>query len=607
MSNIMSSVIEKVIVQVTVLAGKDLAAKDRNLLGRKTTSDPYIEIWKGNSKDGLSPTNGNHKVGTTATQYKTLNPTWVPNETFIVEFFDKECLKEPFLELKVWDEDQRKSPDAMGAVRIPITVNRKQKSIQSKEWYDIPPDSAKKAKGQLQVQLDISLVFAKSLIRGNRFPVPGDYIQVGLAWDMLPGRTAVDLDVSCVAISNQDGGQVIMGETVYYGNVANSNESVLHSGDEQVGDEEGDDEKIVFELHRVPAIVLCMYIILTVATPNMQISDIESTTLRVYDTKKRCTLCKFTPASQQARLSHDSTAMFMVRIARDPQQKHKWILATIEDTHPTARDFGSLIPYLKSYTRDLIPHIHVDPAERVAIMRKGGNVRLSDYVKGGTLPTQLTFGLAWDVTDGVNIDLDASAVCFDSALNVLDIISGKTDRKAAGASQSGAKVASLRSADGSIVHQGDEQEGDEIGDDEMINVSLKLVNPNTQYVAFVINSYSGQELDDVDRAFCHLYDPATGADIATYAMTNSESLDGYTALLVGCLYRAGTNEGGKEWCLSIISEASMGRVVQDNIGDLQNFLKNSPPQTPKVDEHPEMSTVMERQMPVDVPMTDDDE
>jgi hypothetical protein len=47
-----------------------------------------------------------------------------------------------------------------------------------------------------------------------------------------------------------------------------------------------------------------------------------------------------------------------------PRQLFGRELITAEDMHPTARDFGSLIPYIKSYSRNLIPDI--DPGERVA-------------------------------------------------------------------------------------------------------------------------------------------------------------------------------------------------------------------------------------------------
>lgn len=560
--------IEKLIVQVTIVEGQDLVAKDRNFLGKRTTSDPYCELFK------LDQVVASHK---TSTQYKNLNPQW--NETFIVQFQDKEC-RNASITIKVWDDDKLSAPDAMGAVTIPIPAKKSPTEYKTDEWYTIPPESAKNAKGSLHVVIDVTVVLAQTLIRGNQFPLNCDFVQVGLAWDMLPGRKAVDLDVSCVAISTT--GQLLMTDTVYYGNVANSNESVLHSGDEQCGDEIGDDEKISFELRRIPPKILCMYILLTVATPDMRIPDIESATMRVYDTKKRSTLCKFTPASHA--LSQDATAMFMVRLSRS---QNSWTLAIIEDTHPTARDFGSLIPYFKSYTYDLIPTITVDPTERVAIMRKGGNVRLRDYTLGGQLPSRLTFGLAWDVTDGVNIDLDASAVCFDAQLNCVDVVCSKKQQ--------------LQSKDGSIVHHGDEKEGDEIGDDETIGVVLDKVNPAVHYIAFVINSYSGQELDDVDRASCHLFDPATGAEILTYAMSHSQSLDGYTALLVGCLYRS-----GDDWGMCIISEAAMGKLVDENVDDLIQFLKKNTPQLPPVETRPEVGTVTKSRMPMVVPLLADD-
>jgi tellurium resistance protein TerZ len=337
---------------------------------------------------------------------------------------------------------------------------------------------------------------------------------------------------------------------------------------------QGDDDTILFQLDRVPHDIVAMYIILTASTPEMRFSDIKST-LRVIDIQTQHTICNFTPARHP-----NATAMFLVLLAREDGQS--WVLSPIEDTHPTARNFGSLMPYIKSYTRDLIPTIQIDPTERVAILRKGGNVRLDEYCK--SIPALLTFGLAWDVTDGVNIDLDASVVCLDANLDLVDTV---WFRK-------------LQSDDGSIQHCGDEREGDEIGDDEKINLRLMQVPPNIQYLCFVINSYSGQELDDVDRAFCHLYDPLTNMDIASYALTNSSELDKHSALLVSCLYR-GPNVG--EWCLCIISKASQGRTVNNNVGDLQNYLRMHRPKVPPPMGEEEQEIDLS-QMPEHVPLQD---
>merc|ERR1712232_1532292 len=157
-------------------------------------------------------------------------------------------------------------------------------------------------------------------------------------------------------------------------------------------------------------------------------------------------------------------------------------------------------------------------------MRKGGNVRLQDYNPGQTLPRVVRLGLSWDVTNGKNIDLDASVICLDSNLNLVDLVWFKQ----------------LRSRDDAIRHHGDEREGDEVGDDEKIDFELNRISLDVQYIGFCINSYSGQELDDVSRASCHLFDPENPQlDLCSYALSNASHVDGHTALVLGCLYRGG--------------------------------------------------------------------
>ena len=551
-----SMTISRLDCTVTILQGRDLVAKDRNVFGKKTTSDPYVEVWATGQRGKAQ------QVGKTNIQYKTLNPVWEKENSFSYSFAlndNNTTLSGCQLQLMIWDYDHLSAPDAMGTVTINVPCSHVDNMT---EWMTIPASSARNAKGQLLVKMSVTPVWVTALSRGNAWTLPqySNKIQVGLAWDLVHGRD-VDLDVSCVAV-NRDG-QVCLEDCVYYGRVQNSNESIVHSGDEQAGDLEGDDESITLFLNQIPSRILALYIVLTVATPGMTIADARTTVLSLYgwdrpnDARSKTTLCTFTPAT----VGQNSTAMFMVRLARQ-STNNSWTCQPIQDTHPTARDFGSLIPHIKSYTRDLIPNIVVDPAERVAVLRKGGNIHLREYCKGGVLPEVLTFGLAWDVTNGVNIDLDASIVCLDSDLSVVDTIWFRQ----------------LTSKDGSIKHHGDEREGDEEGDDEQIDIQLSMVRRNVEYMVLVINSYSGQELDDVDRASCHLFDSSTQIDMASYAMTNSKWLDGYTALFVACLYR-GSKSG--DWCLSIMSEAGMGRTVQDNVSQIQRYLCKHRPTPPK--------------------------
>lgn len=80
----------------------------------------------------------------------------------------------------------------------------------------------------------------------------------------------------------------------------------------------------------------------------------------------------------------------------------------------------------------------------------------------------------------------------------------------------------------------------------------------------------------VAKSSCHLFDPKTHADIATYALSNSKDLDKHTALITGRLYRggsSGTGSGGDpQWYQRIISESAQGRVASENVSDLQTYL-----------------------------------
>jgi tellurium resistance protein TerZ len=568
---------EKIHVNVTILKGTGLAAKDRNLFGRKTTSDPYVEVWV---DEGAAI----HKtIGKTKTIPKTLSPEW-DNEEFQFTCYPKNqgSSHATAIVLKIWDQDLLSAPDAMGTIRIPVDTSSCEGHSRDRTttaWYEVPPDSAKNASGRLQVRIQEKVYYSRALIRGNTFPLFRAPIQVGLAWDMINGNMEVDLDVSCVSLSTT--GQILLQDTVYYGNTCNTNESVIHSGDQRKGDEEGDDERIMILLNQVPSYILAMYIIVTVVTPDLRLCDVKSTTLRVYNVAQdNFTLCSFTPATY----GQDATAMFMVRIART-KLSNNWVLSTIEDTHPTARDFGSLVPYLKSYTCDLLPELQVDPAERVAILRKGGTIRLTDYSPGRTLPQKITFGLAWDVTNGVNIDLDASALLLDSDYDLVDQVWWQD----------------LVSKDKSIHHHGDEQEGDAIGDDEKIDLQLSGVNPRVRYIVFMINSYSGQELDDVARAACRIFDPVTNIEMASYAMTNSRAVDGYTALIVACLFR---DQVGN-WNLNIISKPTQGKLARDALGTVKDYLRNNPPSLPTCQEE-EFEIVVESEMPTHVPSMDEE-
>ena len=560
------------VIKLEIVKGRDLIAKDRNVFGQRTTSDPYAKVQVGSTL-----------LGKTKVIPKSLSPVW--NATFShvlgAESASNLMRQRPSgsnpsfsAVITLWDHDDFGEDDAMGTVVVTLDPLRGNVA----EWLPVGKGSGTsrcdKAKGEIEIKVSYEGHEMRSVTRGQAQTFLDTRIRLGLSWDIERGQ-CVDLDSSVIAVDRN--GNVMMKETVYYGNLANTNSSIHHSGDEITGEAIGDDERIYIELDRIPHEILALYILLTVASPGKSFDDVRSAEARIVSTQTKQGICRYVPTS----IGSGNTALFLARISR---QGSKWIFTPIEEGSRNARDFGTLIPEVKSYTRDLLPNITVNPHERIAVMRKGGAIRVSDYLPGGKIPEHVSVGLAWDVTNGKAIDLDASAVMLNTHFAMLDIVSFKQ----------------LVSVDGSIRHSGDEREGDEGGDDEVISISLGTVSPTTKYIGIIINSFSGQELDDISSASCHLFDPTTKADIAAYTLTNSKELDKHTALIMGCLYRGGNSS--EEWFFRIISVPSQGRTADQNVSDLREVLRRDPPMPPPPREEEEEIVVSA--MPVAVPLDD---
>lgn len=554
-----------IVVDIEIKQGRGLCFKDRKLskLGRLSSSDPFVKLYGGKTF-----------LGKTKVIPDTVDPVWNERFQFQLGVDDANYILERNgsvkMEFRIFDHDRDKAHDPMGMVRIPINC----REPPSTKWYEVGPGKGRfkcpDAKGHLEIFMAVSTRKMLSLERGDNHVLEYNAIKVCSSWDTGNDEN-VDLDTSCVAIDG--GGRILMNDTVYYGNQANSNLSIIHSGDQQGDKAVDDDEVIICHLDIMPARIKALYFLLTVATPGGTFMNVQSAKVQVLELERSIGICQFIPSSFGA-----NTAMFLFRIARSGDGK--WILSVIEDFDSRSRCFGALIPEIKSYTSDLIPDIVVDPKERIAILRKGARIRISDFTRG-KIPKWVAFGLKWDVTDGVNIDLDLSAICLAQDLRPLDIVFFKQ----------------LRSKDKSIRHSGDEREGDQTGDDERMLVSLPNTSPDIHYIGFVINSFSGQELDDVAMASCRLYDPKTNDNIATYTLSNASSLDKHTALLMGCLFR----ETAEQWNFRVISLPANGRTAHENVVDLQLYLFENPPLPRQL--RPKNSKIIACHMPAPVELS----
>lgn len=144
-------------------------------------------------------------------------------------------------------------------------------------------------------------------------------------------------------------------------------------------------------------------------------------------------------------------------------------------------------------------------------LAKGQKISL-DKEAGKTL-SKVVMGLGWDAKkskgflgfggSAPDIDLDASCVLFDEQKQPVDAVYFRQ----------------LRSKDGSITHTGDNRTGDGDGDDEQIIVELSNVPANVKTLMFTVNSFTSITFDQIENAFCRVFDPTTNKEIAKYNLS----------------------------------------------------------------------------------------
>eukprot|EP00980_Cylindrotheca_fusiformis_P022220 scaffold9122_cov94-Cylindrotheca_fusiformis.AAC.1 len=131
-------------VRVTILEGRGLVAKDKNIFGRSTTSDPYVKIY-----------HANNYIGKTAIIWKTLNPLW-KGERFCITAIPNVLDSYDVIECNVYDHDTLSQDDAMGTVHIPIPRQFNEKVSM---WYPVEKgkggDYCWNATGELHVEVEV--------------------------------------------------------------------------------------------------------------------------------------------------------------------------------------------------------------------------------------------------------------------------------------------------------------------------------------------------------------------------------------------------------------------------------------------------------------------
>jgi len=199
-------------------------------------------------------------------------------------------------------------------------------------------------------------------------------------------------------------------------------------------------------------------------------------------------------------------------------------------------------------------------------LQKGQRINLQK--ENGSVLQNICVGVNWGAiekkgwlgkTSKEAVDLDASCILYDDGKNPLDVI----------------YFGQLTSKDGAVRHSGDDLTGDLSGDDgldnEVITLDFSKLNSNVNYVAFVLNSYRGQDFGTIPFASIRIYEgtPKRVSEVfATYNIAKGEGFSGHVAMVMGVFYKR-----NGEWKFNAIGEPTRDRKLEETMQTVkQNYL-----------------------------------
>ncbi|SKA36376.1 tellurium resistance protein TerZ [Chitinophaga eiseniae] len=194
--------------------------------------------------------------------------------------------------------------------------------------------------------------------------------------------------------------------------------------------------------------------------------------------------------------------------------------------------------------------INLQKGQRISLEKSNGT-KLQNICVGinwGAIEKKGLFGMS---KTKEAVDLDGSCALFSEQKQLQEVV----------------YFGNLRSQDGSIHHSGDDLTGDMNGNDgldnEVITVDLSRLNPNVNYVAFVLNSFRGHDFGTIPFASIRIYEgtPSRVNEVfATYDIAGDTSFAGHTSMVMGVFYKK-----NGEWKFNAIGEPTRDRKLQETV------------------------------------------
>lgn len=160
---------------------------------------------------------------------------------------------------------------------------------------------------------------------------------VGMGWK--PSRTSDNMDLDASVVMIEKNGHIK--EVIYYRNLHDASNSIIHHGDNITGsekyDEEFDDEQISIDLSKVPLSVQCLAFIVNIfqcESRRQKLGDVEDLHIRLIENRSSKVLAKYTTFAQDKF----STGLIIGAVYRSHR---KWAFKAMGDCYKV-KDYASL-------------------------------------------------------------------------------------------------------------------------------------------------------------------------------------------------------------------------------------------------------------------------
>ena len=529
----MSSSIYNIALDVTLIRGRKLFANDSGgLFSRKKTSDPYAIIYWGGEEYARTKTIDN-----------TLNPEW--NGTFKIKLSTKSLQqllngdpKYHAIDIVIFDNDKMSKDDALGTVTIPLKFGDKPTNLPA-TWYTLgkgkAPYIAKDVSGDIEVKLAVSVDRQVSnakekggqILQPNKILTAFNDIQIEIG--IIQGRNLTAKDSKGVLSTKKTSDPYAM---IYWG------------GNER-GRTKTIDDSLNPKWNETFKFKVGSKIMQQVLSRDPKYSTID---IVVFDEDR---------GSKDDPLGTICIPTNFADFRMEQTFPANWYTLGKGTAPYIAKDISGDIQFKYKVTIDKVT---------TNAMHIGEPMKLRPDLYGNIL----TLNLGWSGTleqKVKEIDAHASAICFDEALNLVDI----------------ASFSDTKTRDGSIIHCGTGKnwfskiglKEDTVNLGENITIKLDHVNPSTSFICFVINSYKGRNIDKhLSKYEFTLHDENTKTVITDYKYSKPTCIGKHSALLMCCLYRY-KQPANSNWMLRTLIQATPGIITNQVVDVLQNVIHHT--------------------------------